>query len=288
MKLMSPKNPISSDLERITERYLKNIGLTGPVFLAAEAHVRTLMQTFATGLAALAKIDWVAAKRRLDELPTKSKEAMVLASSKGWFFGWHESLPELMALIEKFAVIEKTAVDELMGQYYRINLQPFTDELVQKYPHRASVINAAVNAHCTFAPGGYFLSIPVFIAQADGVLTEITGVKSAMMKAPNGRSELQASKVLRDKLGTDQKSLDLIYPILMLHEMDFMKSASGREKSARLSGENFTALNRHQVLHGESWNYGTEINSLKAFSFLAFIGLHLPSILELSEFKLCP
>ena len=61
---------------------------------------------------------------------------MVLASSKGWFFGWHESLPELMALIEKLDVIEKTAVDALMGQYYRNNLQPFTDEIVQKYPHR--------------------------------------------------------------------------------------------------------------------------------------------------------
>src|ERR1039458_2305768 len=231
-------------------------------------------------LAALVKIDWVAAKRQLDELPTKSKEAMVLASSKGWFFGWHESLPELMALIEKLVVTEITDVDELMGQYYRNNLQPFADEVVQKYPQRASIIKAAVNAHCTFDPGGYFLSIPVFIAQADGLLTEITGVESAMMKTCNKPLELQASRALRDKLGTDHKSLDLIYPILMLHEMDFMKSASEREKSAQSSGRSFTALNRHQVMHGESFDYGTEINSLKAFSFLVFVGLHMPLILD--------
>lgn len=244
------------------------------------ASMQPYLEKMAPTLAALAKTDWVAAKRRLDELPTKSKEAMVLASSKGWFFGWHESLPELMALIEKLDVIEKTAVDALMGQYYRNNLQPFTDEIVQKYPHRASVIKAAVKAHCTFDPGGYFLSIPVFIAQTNGLLIEITGEKSAMERTRDKKPELKASRALRVKLGTDQKSLDLIDPILELHKMDFMKNPKEREVSAALSGEIFTALNRHQVVHGESFDYGTEINSLKAFSFLAFVGLHIPLILD--------
>jgi hypothetical protein len=89
---------------------------------------------------------------------------------------------------------------------------------------------------------------------------------------------LQASKALREKLGTDQEALDLIDPILRMHELDFMKSAGGRKKDERISGQCFTALNRHQIMHGESWDYGTEINSLKAFSFLTFVGLHLPMI----------
>ena len=87
-------------------------------------------------------------------------------------------------------------------------------------------------------------------------------------------------KALQERLATDQESLDLIHPLLNLHELDFMKSASAREDGARETGEVFTALNRHQVMHGESWNYGTELNSLKAFSFLAFVGTHLPAVLE--------
>ncbi|MNN81905.1 hypothetical protein D3C81_1987790 [compost metagenome] len=38
-------------------------------------------------------------------------------------------------------------------------------------------------------------------------------------------------------------------------------------------------MNRHQVMHGEVSDYGTEINSVKAFSFLLFVALHVPEIL---------
>lgn len=33
----------------------------------------------------------------------------------------------------------------------------------------------------------------------------------------------------------------------------------------------FTNLNRHGVMHGLEVNYGTEVNSLRALSFLCFI-----------------
>ena len=215
---------------------------------------------------------------RIAELPKKSKDAMALAASKGWYFGWHGSLPELMDLIDELAATG-TPVDAVMEQYYRDNLQPFTDELVQKYPHRSQPIKAAVNAHRNHEPEGYFLSIPVFIAQADGLLTEITKVQSAMRRI-HKTSELHASKALRDKLSADPEALDLIYPLLTLPTSDFLKSENDRKRSVELSGQTFAALNRHLVMHGESSDYGTETNSLKAFSFLAFIGLHLPMIMD--------
>jgi hypothetical protein len=49
--------------------------------------------------------------------------------------------------------------------------------------------------------------------------------------------------------------------------------------AAQATGKSFTALNRHQVMHGERSEYGTEINSLKAFLFLVFAGLHIPVVL---------
>ena len=176
-----------------------------------------------------------------------------------------------MELVETLEVTQSADIDEVMARYYRINLRPFTDELTSKYPVRAAAIQAAVNAHSSLGCEGFLLSTPVFIAQADGLLTEITKVKSAMMKDRKGKErkgqELQASRALREKLAADPTSLDLLHPILMLHESDFMKSTEARQIAAQASGESFTALNRHQVLHGESSDYGTEINSLKAFSF---------------------
>ena len=43
-------------------------------------------------------------------------------------------------------------------------------------------------------------------------------------------------------------------------------SASKHERD-----ESFNELNRHQVMHGESLGYGTEINSLKAISLLNYV-----------------
>ncbi len=42
-------------------------------------------------------------------------------------------------------------------------------------------------------------------------------------------------------------------------------------KSAYEREAGFNQLNRHQVVHGESLDYGTETNSLKAISFLFYI-----------------
>jgi hypothetical protein len=277
---MSQQNPFAGILGVNTLAILDGLAVFQTYATELATHLAAL-HTDATELAPSSSL--AALTQRLDELPTKSKKAMILASSKGWFFGWPESLPELMAVIEKLAAIREPDVDEFMGQHYRNHLQPLTDELVGRHPNRASVIKAAVKAHNEFGTDGYFLSIPVFIAQADGLLTEIAGVKSAMMKASRNTQELQASKALREKLGTDQESLALIHPILIMHKLDFMKSASERGRAVRTPGESFTALNRHQVMHGESWDYGTEINSLKAFSFLAFVGLHLPMILETAD-----
>jgi hypothetical protein len=38
-------------------------------------------------------------------------------------------------------------------------------------------------------------------------------------------------------------------------------------------------------MHGEFSVYGTEINSLKAFSFLVCVGAHLPAVLERESTK---
>ena len=272
------------DLDGAVKHFLQLLeGYARVVLEVAHAASQQLEEAMPS-LVALAQIDWVTIKRRLDELPEKSKAAMILASSKGWFFGWSDGLHSLMELVETLEVTQSPDIDEVMARYYRLNLRPFTDELTSKYPVRAAAIQAAVNAHSSLGCEGFLLSTPVFIAQADGLLTEITKVKSAMMKDRKGKErkgqELQASRALREKLAADPTSLDLLHPILMLHKSDFMKSTEARQIAAQASGESFTALNRHQVLHGKSSDYGTEINSLKAFSFLACVGLHLPAVLK--------
>ncbi|MGO9444620.1 MAG: hypothetical protein ACLPXB_07565 [Thiobacillaceae bacterium] len=295
---MPHENPVNPPPNETVKRFLEDLAPLVPAILEGLDTVAVFTQQLRTAagqvasqlealaddmaplLAALAQVDWPAAIRRLEDLPAKSKAAMRLAASNGWFFGWEDSLLGLMTLVQKLDVVESDEIDQVMADYYRENLEFLTVRLVAKHPDRARAILAAVDAHRALDENGYILSIPVFIAQADGLLTELAEVNSAMMKVSRNSQELQGSKALREKLAGDQAALDLICPILQLHELDFLKSAKERHETVLTTGEAFTALNRHQVMHGESLDYGTELNSLKAFSFLAFVGTHLPSVLD--------
>ncbi len=81
------------------------------------------------------------------------------------------------------------------------------------------------------------------------------------------------------KIDGDVGAGDLLSPLFNLHDSNLLKNERIRSREFERTGVIFNALNRHQVLHGEVSNYGTELNSLKAFSLLAFVGLHLPAIL---------
>jgi len=226
--------------------------------------------------------DWREYLAKLDALPAQSKIAMTVAADKGWFFGWSTSLDDLMPLIERITSLPSDEIDQCMVDYYRVNFQDFIDRLVANNPSRSAAIAAASRAHSELGIDGFFLSTPVFIAQADGWLSEILGVESplGMKRDVKGEPKVRsttAGHLLKQKFESDQESLDLLHPVFTLHESDFLKSSSARSQASSSSGA-FTALNRHQVMHGECSDYGTELNSLKAFSFFVFVGLHLQSI----------
>jgi hypothetical protein len=88
------------------------------------------------------------------------------------------------------------------------------------------------------------------------------------------RGRKKAADNLRNRIGEKTESNDLLQPIFRIQESDYLKSSSERV------GASVNALNRHQVMHGERSDYGNEIDSLKALSLLAFVGIHLPIVLK--------
>ncbi|WLG91591.1 hypothetical protein [Pseudomonas cucumis] len=233
----------------------------------------------------IASIDWAAAQKKMDEFPQRSKEAMDVASAKGWFFAWTGSLRETYIVTDHLKSIDEEQVNEYMADHYRSRMDCLSEDLTKKFPARAVAISAAVRAHQRADKDSYTLSIPVFIAQADGMISEILGAVSALQKVDRTlmeqgakKGETRAAHALRNKVA-DEEDLNYVNPILTLHNLDFLMSQRDRA-STQSSGGEFSALNRHQVMHGEVSDYGTELNSLRAFSFLCFVGLHLPAFLN--------
>lgn len=248
---------------------------TGPTFTEFATALIDLRNTISTAiqrvaqdaqptLLALAGIDWQTVLSEIEELHPKSAAAMMRVFEHGWFFGWHDGLGNLFELVTSLTSAKDQDIDRIMIEYYTRNLDAFSDELGSHYPERRNPILAAKRAHRELQSDGFFLSVPVYIAQADGLLAQLTEMKMGLRDAP---------KAIRGRYGENTSALELLRPIIAINDSDFMLSSSQRE-----SREKFDSLNRHQVLHGERSDYGTEANSLKAFSLLVFVGLHLPLI----------
>jgi len=230
-------------------------------------------------LVLLGSIDWDEVRRFLDGLPTESKIAMATAAEKGWFFGWTGSMEESIKLCTDIRTLEPGQIDPYMAAHFREDFSYLSDGLLQKYPARACAIGAAVRAHLRGSEDDFALSVPVFIAQADGLLSEILGGESVLQLAKqSGAVGTRAAKIINDLTISEHDRL-LLGSIIDIHNNDLLKGARAREQSTVSSGECFSALNRHQVLHGEVSDYGTELNSLKAFSFLCYVGLHVPQFI---------
>ncbi|WP_060477702.1 MULTISPECIES: hypothetical protein [Pseudomonas] len=253
-------------------------------------HIRETLETFgkwvsdaysklAPAIKWVASVDWKHVQERFESFPEASSQAMKVASREGWFFNWQGGFQDVMELTERIRDAESASdIDRILMAYYNDYWDYYAELIAEKYPARKAAIHAAIDAHRNFSPAGYSLSIPVFLAQADGIFSEVTGIPSAMDKV-RGQNIIKGSQWLSEQIGADVEAIGCLLPILELHELDILKSQRAREAKAQESGRFFDALNRHQVMHGEVSDYGTEINSVKAFSFLLFVALHVPEIL---------
>jgi hypothetical protein len=144
-------------------------------------------------------------------------------------------------------------VNIVMNRFYKKRLRRTIDELSGIFPSRSVILNKAFLAH---KKQNYELSIPVFLAQADGICQELSGhhLFSNSRKRP-------PIKRFIEKLTPDSHIAALLEPLRQTMPI----SESTETRLDPLS------LNRHGILHGVDVNYATETNSFKAMSLLSYV-----------------
>jgi len=187
-------------------------------------------------------------------LPGHIQAALMTLGNHGWFFDLEMPLPFLWELENTLNVSDIEKAKLALLDYFRENLQSIEKRLNTKFPHRAKVLSAAFNAH---RRGECELSIPVFLAQTDGICYEVINQYLFMRDNKKPTTAIYVSTITSDTFRHALLS-PLSHPLPI--------SASKHERD-----ENFNELNRHQVMHGESLDYGTEINSLKSISLLNYV-----------------
>ena len=206
--------------------------------------------------------EWDESFRRLvKELPERDRKALQRLGEEGWFVDPDMPvtlLRYLEALFREHPDEMAEALSGFLSGFYRKRLDVIEGKLIDSYPRRGHLFQQAFEAHCE---GKYGLSVPVFLTQADGIFWERTPENQSLFIS---KQRMRASSEYASHISGRYIEIWL-HPLIIPLPLWMNKS----ERDDR--SESFVGLNRHQVLHGESTDYDTEQNSLKAISLLSYL-----------------
>ena len=181
----------------------------------------------------------------------RDKKSLQLLAKLGWWVDPHMPFIPLALLEKMLSDYPEYFVSNLV-RFFRKRLDDIEQELKEAYPHRSHLFKDAFDAH---RAGKYSLSIPVFLTQADGIWQERFSVNLFI----RGGRERTVEKHIA--------SFENISFAVLMHPFSISTTPLWVPQGKR--NASFDEFNRHQVLHGDSVNYGTEENSLKAISLLS-------------------
>jgi hypothetical protein len=193
-------------------------------------------------------------KSSFQELPEHTQDALLLLGENGWYLDLEMDLTFLWNLRNILDEGNIAKAEDALIEYYEGRTVEIEKILLNKFPHRAHLLKATFNAH---QRKEYCLSIPVFLAQTDGICKDV--VRQYLFMKSKGRPQ---TAIYVDQIAADSFMAALLSPLAETLPIN----ASERERPT-----NFTGLNRHMVLHGESLDYGNKTNSLKAISLINYV-----------------
>jgi hypothetical protein len=156
---------------------------------------------------------------------------------------------------------DASGADRVMVQHFEGRLDAIELRLCQRLPHRAGKFRNAFAAH---RRAEYDLSILAFLSQADGVSKELRG----------GHFFLKHRKTARPQAAcyaesTSENVFDQIVHLALVEELPI------KQQMSKIASVAQPTLNRHAVMHGESLDFDTKENSLRALSLLNYVALGL-------------
>lgn len=191
-------------------------------------------------------------RERFEELPDEIRAQVAVLIQRGWCLDpdmTHVGLQDMVFAIDDG---EEDEVQEALIEYFRLRLDDIETTLKERHPLRSPILQDAFKAH---REGRYALSVPVFLAQADGITFD---------RVERQLYSRKHSKGVTGFVGTlPEDDMLTVYWSAFTNEAD-----APLTRDTQKLPDGFDGLNRHAVFHGTDPNYGTEVNSLRAVSVL--------------------
>lgn len=207
-------------------------------------------------------IDWSKMRQGMLQFKAGLPQQLKTLADNGWFVsGNHTPLAVIFPLANMFQSGQAEQANQHMCALIEEHLQSTEDMLVDDFPHRAGILKKAFGA---LRARDYELSIPVMLAQADGIGREIIAAKipkfSLTSKQEKFRNAIE--NFISNNAGGSLYTSDIFE--LILEDIPLNMS----EGNAMLRP---SVLNRNAILHGADTGYATELNALRAVSWIDYV-----------------
>ncbi len=171
-----------------------------------------------------------------------------------------ENMVDLLNIINDERLEDKEkykAVDFIMQEIVSENMDNLKSKLNSKFEERQSIFEEMFKA---YDEKRYILCIPVMLAQIDGICNKLLGVNFFS-------KEYRLQDTPRTKLVIERKKSEINISKLEAAELIPLYFVS--ELFKKTNDENI--LNRHNILHGTSYKYGSKLNADKCIALIGFL-----------------
>lgn len=182
---------------------------------------------------------------------------------RGWYIAGSLYINQYPILEKAIKENRDSEIEEFLQSHVRSRVQEIQREACERWPDCAHIMNDAFEAH---SKRKYTLSVPVFLAQADGICYEI--LKSFLFTDHSGKVVQQVEEFEREHPSTTPLARSFLG--LLLEASGLRLNTRERDK-LKAAGVSISPLNRHGVIHGIDRQYGTESNSLRSICLLSFL-----------------
>lgn len=183
-------------------------------------------------------------------------EYLLLIAQYGWFIELDSRLNFPSEVAFELHNENIDCANDLMKNYYSENIERIFEELKQRHSDRTELLNQIL---LSYRNENYLVMIPCVLAQVDGICFDFTRKKFFIKEKDN--------KYLPEISSELEKSSDNFLSIY-LSPLQYQTPIMVREKDKYKFP---CKLNRHEIIHGVSIDYGSKINSLKVISLLKYI-----------------
>lgn len=211
--------------------------------------------------AVLKSIDWVGLARGYQSFVGNLPDQLQTLATHGWFISPdHTPLQAIYPTASFFQAEKRDEAHQALCAHFNGVLPEIERRLSADFPARALIFKKAFAAH---RAGDFELSIPVFLAQADGIAREAIAKETPKFSIFSKRPV--AKHAVLDFIATmGAEEITRHIMEIVTKPMPFTES----EGSKLLTCD---SLNRNAVLHGTDTGYATPLNSYRAISFLEYV-----------------